>query len=203
MPLMHDQADGGNVSGASRRTRKGPEEIDESLIQLRLTFLRICTDLMDSRKEVKDDLILNLPSKKKNPKYFERFERPIDLATINTNADKWMYHTVKAFDDDMLRLLQNASEFYETGSSECVAVEELRKLYDAKKRSEYAPLSLIIADKVLLKEFEPLESNELELILEPNEDIIRCICGLFKDEGLMIECAKCQVMLQTNPHSPF
>lgn len=202
MPLLPDHAgvgsDAGSVSGTSRRTRgiKGPEEMDENLVQLRLAFLRICSDLMESRKDVKEDLLLNLPSKKKNPKYFEHFERPIDLTTINANADKWVYHTVKAFDDDMMRLLQNALDFYETGSMDRVAIEELRKLYDTKKRSEYIALSTIIADKPALKEFEPVESNELELILEPNEDIIRCICGLFKDEGLMIECAKCQVTLR-------
>lgn len=28
---------------------------------------------------------------------------------------------------------------------------------------------------------------------EKDEDVIRCICGLYKDEGLMIQCEKCMV----------
>ncbi|KAH8322182.1 hypothetical protein KR059_006750 [Drosophila kikkawai] len=31
----------------------------------------------------------------------------------------------------------------------------------------------------------------------PEEDVIRCICGLYKDEGLMIQCAKCMVWQHT------
>lgn len=38
------------------------------------------------------------------------------------------------------------------------------------------------------------ENNQLIL---PTEDIIRCICGLYKDEGLMIQCARCMVWQHT------
>ena len=30
---------------------------------------------------------------------------------------------------------------------------------------------------------------------DENEEIIRCICGIFKDEGLMIQCEKCHVSI--------
>ena len=136
---------------------------------------------------------MNLPPKKKNTKFFERFEKPIDLTTIHGNADKWAYSTVKAFDEDMMRMITNALEFFEATSPEHVAAEELKRLYEMKKWAEYHNLSRVVTNKELLKEFEPLPVNELELKVEPNEDIIRCICGLFNDEGLMIECAKCQV----------
>ncbi|KAH8242251.1 hypothetical protein KR026_012598 [Drosophila bipectinata] len=44
--------------------------------------------------------------------------------------------------------------------------------------------------------------NDLPPILPPivgssEEDVIRCICGLYKDEGLMIQCAKCMVWQHT------
>lgn len=179
---------------AARRTRavKVGDDLDESVIQLRLAFLRICEALLELRKDPNDP-VLALPSKKKNSKYLENFERPIDLTTIHANADKWTYRTVKMFDDDVKRLLSYAKEFYEAGSEERTAVDELEKVYDEKKTTEYSSLSLVVPDKSILKVFEPLETNELELKVEPGEDIIRCICGLFKDEGLMIECAKCQV----------
>lgn len=28
---------------------------------------------------------------------------------------------------------------------------------------------------------------------EEEEEVIRCICGVFRDEGLMIQCEKCLV----------
>lgn len=28
---------------------------------------------------------------------------------------------------------------------------------------------------------------------DKDEDVIRCICGMYKDEGLMIQCEKCLV----------
>lgn len=31
------------------------------------------------------------------------------------------------------------------------------------------------------------------LILDEEEDIIRCICGMHRDEGLMIQCERCLV----------
>lgn len=29
---------------------------------------------------------------------------------------------------------------------------------------------------------------------DKDDDVIRCICGMYKDEGLMIQCEKCMVM---------
>lgn len=38
---------------------------------------------------------------------------------------------------------------------------------------------------------------------EKDEDVIRCICGLYKDEGLMIQCEKCMVRLGNTKWSSF
>lgn len=32
---------------------------------------------------------------------------------------------------------------------------------------------------------------------EKDDDVIRCICGLYKDEGLMIQCDKCMVRVRS------
>lgn len=32
---------------------------------------------------------------------------------------------------------------------------------------------------------------------EEEEEVIRCICGIYKDEGLMIQCEKCYVSAAT------
>lgn len=200
-PVLLDEAPPSVVSVASsgsigvRRTRaiKGAsEETDESLVQFRLVFLKICTELLETKCEA-NELLMSLPPKKKLPNYYDRFERPIDLTIIHGNADKWVYSSLKAFDDDIMRMLRNALEFFEAKSEEHVAAQNLQNLYETKKWAEYQALSGVVANKELLREFEPPTTNELELKVEPNEDIIRCICGLFKDEGLMIECAMCEV----------
>jgi len=36
----------------------------------------------------------------------------------------------------------------------------------------------------------PLQNNEQP---EVEEEIIRCICNIYRDEGLMIQCEKCEV----------
>jgi len=33
---------------------------------------------------------------------------------------------------------------------------------------------------------------------EEEEEVIRCICGIYKDEGLMIQCEKCYVSTGTH-----
>jgi len=30
---------------------------------------------------------------------------------------------------------------------------------------------------------------------DEEEEVIRCVCGIFRDEGLMIQCEKCFVSL--------
>ena len=58
---------------------------------------------------------------------------------------------------------------------------------------------ITVEDNVLPEEVEEEEEEEDEEEEEHldnrDEDVIRCICGLFRDEGLMIQCDKCQVSL--------
>ncbi|XP_034110962.1 histone-lysine N-methyltransferase ash1 [Drosophila albomicans] len=41
------------------------------------------------------------------------------------------------------------------------------------------------------------DTSQLPIVAGDEEDVIRCICGLYKDEGLMIQCAKCMVWQHT------
>ncbi|EDV52382.2 histone-lysine N-methyltransferase ash1 [Drosophila erecta] len=61
----------------------------------------------------------------------------------------------------------------------------LKKSPGAKERD-----SPIVPPKVTPPPLLPIEAS-------PEEDVIRCICGLYKDEGLMIQCAKCMVWQHT------
>lgn len=33
---------------------------------------------------------------------------------------------------------------------------------------------------------------------DKDDDVIRCICGMYRDEGLMIQCEKCMVRAKTS-----
>lgn len=48
-----------------------------------------------------------------------------------------------------------------------------------------------IGDSELKKASLLDETSQLLLNVQPNEDIIQCICGLFREEGKMIQCPKC------------
>ncbi|EDW49799.1 GM17444 [Drosophila sechellia] len=61
----------------------------------------------------------------------------------------------------------------------------VKKSPGAKERD-----SPIVPLKVTPPPLLPVEAS-------PDEDVIRCICGLYKDEGLMIQCAKCMVWQHT------
>lgn len=146
---------------------------------------------------------LTLPSKKKVPLYYERIPRPIDLAQIQSNIDQGTYKQPKAFEEDLLIMLSNAVKYYGISSPEGVASEKLKEHYYICKQRQVDRLIAYIGEQnELLKGFIPKSEPEPVVLVkgrgkfkkqEQAEDIIRCICGLFKDEGLMIQCSKCLV----------
>ncbi|KAJ6636857.1 Histone-lysine N-methyltransferase ash1 [Pseudolycoriella hygida] len=140
---------------------------------------------------------LNPPTKKKCPEYYEKIAKPIDLSTIESNVEKGQYKLPGSFDDDVLRFFSNAVKFYGLSSPEGVAAQELLSYYTMKKENVYQRLLTIIGDSQLVKSFVPGKPNQLLLNVDPNEDIIQCICGLFRDEGVMIQCSKCMVWQHT------
>lgn len=88
-------------------------------------------------------------------------------------------------------------KFYGLSSPEGVAAQELLTFYTTKKQNVYQRLLTIIGDSQLIKTFVPDKPNQLLQNVDPNEDIIQCICGLFRDEGVMIQCSKCMVWQHT------
>ena len=54
----------------------------------------------------------------------------------------------------------------------------------AKQNSKHVLLSILFTD---------VRSQDGEEDDEEEEEVIRCICNIFRDEGLMIMCEKCQV----------
>lgn len=46
---------------------------------------------------------------------------------------------------------------------------------------------------IFVMNFNELLNCFVEGLEEEEEEVIRCVCGIFRDEGLMIQCEKCFV----------
>uniref|UniRef100_A0A182IML6 Histone-lysine N-methyltransferase n=1 Tax=Anopheles atroparvus TaxID=41427 RepID=A0A182IML6_ANOAO len=195
----------------------------EKTARIAVALKEICIEIATLKDEKSQPYIskLQLPSKKKTPLYYERIPRPIDLAQIETNIEQGAYRMPKAFEDDLLIMLSNAIKYYGISSPEGVASEALKSHYYTCKQAQVPKLQAYIGEEnELLVGFVPKREPADDEVggaagvgggagggsgnigppkskrgrrQEQPEDIIRCICGLFKDEGLMIQCSKCLV----------
>lgn len=136
---------------------------------------------------------LNLPSKKKCPKYYDTIKNPIDLSTVENNVEKGVYDRPVLFDTDILKLFSNAIEFYGLDSPEAAIVQQLQTAYATKKANVYEKLTTIVGDANEISMFHPSHSNQFQnTASDPDEEHIQCICGLYRDEGVMIQCSECK-----------
>lgn len=130
--------------------------------------------------------------------YFDNIENPIDaLSLIESKVENGQYEQPCTFDDDVLQLFRNVFEFYGMTSSEGLATQELLTFYTTKKEIVHQRLLTIIGDFKAIKSFVPARSNQLIHNIDPNEDIIRCICGLFTEGNVIIQCSNCSVWQHT------
>uniref|UniRef100_A0A182LZH0 Histone-lysine N-methyltransferase n=1 Tax=Anopheles culicifacies TaxID=139723 RepID=A0A182LZH0_9DIPT len=177
----------------------------EKTARIAVALKDICTEIATLKDDKGLPYIgkLQLPSKKKTPLYYERIPKPIDLAQIETNIEQGAYRMPKVFEDDLLIMLSNAIKYYGINSPEGIASEALKSHYYTCKQQQVPKLQAYIGEEnELLRGFVPKKEPEEDTGVpkpkrgrrqEQTEDIIRCICGLFKDEGLMIQCSKCLV----------
>ncbi|XP_052902605.1 histone-lysine N-methyltransferase ash1 [Anopheles moucheti] len=177
----------------------------EKTARIAVALKDICTEIATLKDDKGTPYIskLQLPSKKKIPLYYERIPKPIDLAQIETNIEQGVYRMPKVFEDELLIMLSNAIKYFGINSPEGVASEALKSHYYTCKQQQVPKLQAYIGEEnELLRGFVPKKEPEEDTGVpkpkrgrrqEQTEDIIRCICGLFKDEGLMIQCSKCLV----------
>nr|XP_054756561.1 histone-lysine N-methyltransferase ASH1L-like [Lytechinus pictus] len=139
---------------------------------------------------------MNLPSKKRNPDYYKRISDPVDLSTIEKNLMTGKYKSVEAFDSDFLKVFKNSEKYNGKRSDLGKDAAVLRKIYLTAKAQATSHLQDILepvkkqVDVEALKVVKDPKAGPKE---EEEEEIIRCLCGLFNDEGLMIQCEKCYV----------
>uniref|UniRef100_A0AAV2K7R9 Histone-lysine N-methyltransferase ASH1L-like n=1 Tax=Knipowitschia caucasica TaxID=637954 RepID=A0AAV2K7R9_KNICA len=185
----------------SVRTRRlaAAEENTEVTRTARLAhiFKEICdmiTGYKDSSGQTLAAPLVNLPSRKRNSQYYEKVSDPLDLSTIEKQILTGHYKTVEAFDADMLKVFRNAEKYYGRKSSVGRDVCRLRKAYYSARNEAAVQIDEIVGETV--SEADSSDSPEREQNSDSHDkddDVIRCICGMFKDEGLMIQCEKCMV----------
>lgn len=91
----------------------------------------------------------------------------------------------------LMDILGDSGPLQSFKSKEDLAQEEVAPRVNVKKSPGQ------IGDRASPLPALPIPAHSVLPIGSPEEDVIRCICGLYKDEGLMIQCAKCMVWQHT------
>ncbi|KAJ7415742.1 hypothetical protein BTVI_37456 [Pitangus sulphuratus] len=181
----------------TRRLAAAEENIEVArAARLAQIFKEICDSIIsykDSSRQALAAPLLNLPPKKKNADYYEKISDPLDLATIEKQILTGYYKTVEAFDGDMLKVFRNAEKYYGRKSPTGRDVCRLRKAYYSARHEAAAQIDEIVGETASEADSSETSVCDKDNGHEKDEDVIRCICGLYKDEGLMIQCEKCMV----------
>ncbi|KAM8920883.1 histone-lysine N-methyltransferase ASH1L [Pelodytes ibericus] len=181
----------------TRRLAAAEENIEVArAARLAQIFKEICDGIIcykDSSDQSMASPLLSLPPKKKNPYYYEKVSDPLDLLTIERQILTGYYKTVEAFDTDMLKVFRNAEKYHGRKSQIGRDVCRLRKAYYNARHEASAHIDEIVGETASEADSSEASMCEKDGSHEKDDDIIRCICGLYKDEGLMIQCEKCMV----------
>ncbi|XP_066193931.1 histone-lysine N-methyltransferase ASH1L isoform X2 [Sylvia atricapilla] len=181
----------------TRRLAAAEENLEVArAARLAQIFKEICDSIIsykDSSRQALAAPLLNLPPKKKNADYYEKISDPLDLATIEKQILTGHYKTVEAFDGDMLKVFRNAEKYYGRKSPTGRDVCRLRKAYYSARHEAAAQIDEIVGETGSEADSSETSVCDKDNGHEKDEDVIRCICGLYKDEGLMIQCEKCMV----------
>ncbi|XP_027248983.1 histone-lysine N-methyltransferase ASH1L isoform X1 [Cricetulus griseus] len=181
----------------TRRLAAAEENLEVArAARLAQIFKEICDGIIsykDSSQQALAAPLLNLPPKKKNADYYEKISDPLDLSTIEKQILIGYYKTVEAFDADMLKVFRNAEKYYGRKSPIGRDVCRLRKAYYNARHEASAQIDEIVGETASEADSSETSVSEKDNGHEKDDDVIRCICGLYKDEGLMIQCDKCMV----------
>ncbi|KAL7299920.1 hypothetical protein TKK_0007242 [Trichogramma kaykai] len=183
-----------NPSSRTVRTRRLAQAQDDPEVNKTAKLAKVLKDLytvLTSAKDENDELLCSpfiaLPSKRKVPEYYEKVLEPIDLTTIDQNIEAGHYKTAEQFDQDVIKLFENNVRFFGRTSDIGIAAARLRKIYLSRKVDFVSPITEATGLPPSQAFLPPRGSTAGE------EDVIRCICGLHRDEGLMIQCERCLV----------
>ncbi|XP_006612782.1 histone-lysine N-methyltransferase ash1 isoform X2 [Apis dorsata] len=183
-----------NINTRTVRTRRLAQAQDDPEVNKTAKLAKVLKDLYSivaTAKDENDQLLctpfITLPSKRKLPDYYEKISDPIDLSTIDQCIGTGHYKTAEHFDHDMIKLFDNNVRFFGRTSEIGIAAARLRKLYLGSKPDFVDAITEATGCPPSQGFLPPRGSTAGE------EDVIRCICGLHRDEGLMIQCERCLV----------
>lgn len=168
----------------------------EKMAKIAVILQAICADIEGVKDSSGRSQLSKLVRPKRKKRTSQDKERFMDITTIRSNIEKGLYKDVEAFDADMNKIFDSAETFFESQSEELAAIQNLRTAYMSIKSKFYDQLAEHVDERSLMR-FRRKEDNLQQPEVKTTEDIIRCICGLFKDEGLMIQCSKCFVWQHT------
>lgn len=171
----------------SHQSKEDKKKVESALTEM-YTAIATCKDQNGVSVAIP---FMNLPSKKKNPEYYERISDPIDLSIIEHNIVSNHYKDIETFNNDVQRVFKNAEKYHGKKSTLGKDVFRLRKAY-AHARGAAMLLLNGLKKPAKLSEVSDVDDTN-ENIHRKNEDHIRCICQIYRDEGLMVQCEKCYV----------
>ncbi|XP_072760581.1 uncharacterized protein Ash1 isoform X2 [Anoplolepis gracilipes] len=183
-----------NTNARTVRTRRLAQAQDDPEVHKTAKLAKVLKDLYTIVTTTNDENgqplctpFMNLPPKRKLSDYYEKITEPIDLSTIDQCIGTGHYKTAEHFDHDMIRLFDNNVRFFGRTSEIGIAAARLRKLYLSNKPDFVDAITEATGSPPSQSFLPPRGSTAGE------EDVIRCICGLHRDEGLMIQCERCLV----------
>ena len=163
--------------------------------QISNIFQNIMDKLGSLRDEQGETLICNFdkaPTKEEFPSYHIKITEHMDFSIIKTRLNAGSYHSVTQIDQDILLLFQNNIRFYGLSHQVGKYANELRSLYKGVSQEHRVTLAEIVGDRDVQCLTGP------EVIRKEEEDVINCGCGQFRDEGVMIQCDKCECWQHTD-----
>ncbi|KAK3777391.1 hypothetical protein RRG08_032495 [Elysia crispata] len=139
--------------------------------------------------------LMSLPSKKKQAQYYNIIREPISLSMIKERVKTGFYSHLSSFNADLMLLFGNVELYCGPKSDLGQVILRLRQMFDGVKTEMAAQLDEVLGPNTtrayMDTELVRLEQAQLKGHKECEEDIIRCICGVTRDEGLMLMCEKC------------
>ncbi|XP_044017299.1 variant-silencing SET domain-containing protein isoform X2 [Aphidius gifuensis] len=183
-----------NNSSRTVRTRRLAQAQDDPEVNKTAKLAKVLKELYtivvtsnDENNKLLCNPFITLPGKRKLPEYYEKIQEPIDLTIIDEKIQNGNYKTPEQFDNDMIKLFDNNIKYYGRTSEIGISAARLRKLYLCNKIN-FIDAITEATGKVPTNSFIPSQGSTAG-----EEDVIRCICGLHRDEGLMIQCERCLV----------
>lgn len=136
------------------------------------------------------------PSKKKCPQLYATEEEPLDFSQIGKKILRGEYRSIPPFEVDLGHVMTQFEALLDKEKPGLFEnIQKIKRKYKEIKLSKIELLEPFIVHK---GSKGSSVSNELPLFKEAQvdprvDDVIRCICDRFSDEGMMIQCDRCCV----------